>query len=448
MKIHDMTKGNPWKLIFLFSLPLMLGNIFQQVYTITDSLIISRTLGIQALAALGSADWYDYMIICIIQATAQGFSIRYAQDYGAKDYVQLQKSVAHSIYLCCVITVILTLASILSLDWVIAFLQTPSEIAWMTKEYLFFKFLGLICSMLLNFTSAMLRAFGNSKTPLYAMFTSAGINIALDLLFVCVFHFGIAGAAVATVISQLIGGFVCLYALKNIAFLHLSKTDFEKQEGLNRELIGLSVPMIIQNMLISIGGIIVQSQVNTYSLSLIAGYTATNKLYAALELAATAYGFAMVTYMGQNFGAKQYSRMKEGLKVGLLIALITSVIIGGSMVCIGKQATGMFLSGNAKEVAEANAYAYRFMCILAFDLPILYVLHVLRSVLQGTGDTVMPMVSGIAEFIARIFFALLISKYIGSDALFWAEVVAWVASDLVLIYSVIHKFNHLDECIS
>lgn len=442
-KTQDMTIGKPWKLILWFSIPLMIGNVFQQVYTITDSVIVSRALGINALAALGSADWFDYMIVCIVQSAAQGFAIRMAQDYGAKEQDHLHKTIAHSISLCIMITVILTVISILLIDPILLFLQTPSSIAWMTKEYLFYKFLGLFCSMLLNFTASVLRAFGNSKIPLYSTFASALINIGLDLLFVCVFDFGIAGAAVATVISQGIGGLFNIIALKDIPCMHLKRSDFNHEEGLNRQLILLSLPMILQNILISSGGLIVQSKVNTFHLAFIAGYTATNKLYGALELAAIAYGFAMVTYMGQNYGAKKYQRMREGLKAGLIIAIITGFFVGMIMIIFRKDITGIFLTGAAQEVEQANIYASEFMFILASFLPILYILYVFRSTLQGVGNTFVPMISGIAELIARIAFVYIISDYIGSSAVFYGEIAAWCASDIVLICSVVKTFRKL-----
>ena len=192
--VKSLTKGSPAKLIFLFALPLMLGNVFQQFYTITDSLIISRSLGMNALSALGSADWYDYMIISVIQSAGQGFAILMAQQFGAGDEKSLQKTIAHSLILVTIITVLATVISVGSLDLVISLLQTPSEIAPMTKEYLFFKFSGLAMAMLLNYCSAVLRAFGNSRTPLFAMVMAAFVNIGLDLLFVPVLGFGIAGA--------------------------------------------------------------------------------------------------------------------------------------------------------------------------------------------------------------------------------------------------------------
>ncbi len=436
-----MTKGNPIRLILFFAIPLMLGNIFQQIYTITDSLIISRTLGLDALAALGSADWFDYMIITIIQATAQGFAILLSQDYGAGKMEHLHKVLAHSLYLSIVIAIGMSFVAVWMINPMLVLLQTPTSIAWMTKEYLTFKFIGLSASMLLNMSSSVLRAFGNSKTPLYAMVSSAVVNIGLDLLFVKVFGWGIAGAAIATVISQAIGGLVCVYVLKQLPFITLAKAHFGAEKGLNKHLILLSIPMMLQNILIAFGGIIVQSKVNTFDMALIAGYTATNKLYGALELAAIAYGFAIVTYVGQNYGAKKYDRLRKGFRDAILIALLTSAVIGSVMFLFGKQLTGIFLTGEASQVMQSNAYAYEFLQILSICLPILYILHIIRSFLQGAGNTFMPMISGIAEFIARVFLVLVVVPFIGYRGVYWAEIAAWIASDIVLIGSLIHMFH-------
>lgn len=439
----SLTEGSPARLIFFFSLPLMLGNVFQQVYTITDSLIVSRSLGLNALSALGSADWYDYMIITIIQAAGQGFAILMAQQFGAGEMKKLQKTIAHSIVLVIVITVAVTMVSVSSLGSVIRLLKTPSEIAPMTQEYLFFKFSGLAMAMLLNYCSAVLRAFGNSKTPLYAMVIAAVVNIGLDLLFVPVLQFGIKGAAIATVIAQGCGGLICLLAMLQLPFFHPVCEDFRREEGLYTHLLKLCIPMMVQNIMVAGGGMIVQSKVNLNSISFIAGYTATNKLYAALELAAVAYGYAMVTYIGQNIGARQYKRVRRGFRDAIAIAVATSVFIGVVILLLRYPITGMFLSGGGENVMQAGMYARRYLVILCVTLPILYILHVARSTLQGFGDTVTPMVSGVGELAGRVLTVYLLSPVIGTDAFFIAETIAWIASDSVLIGKLIRSFHIL-----
>lgn len=444
--VRSLTEGSPAKLILLFALPLMIGNVFQQVCTMTDSLIVSRILGINALSALGSADWYDYMIITVIQAASQGFTILMAQQFGADDDAGLQKTIAHSLVLTVGITVLLTFVSVSTLDIVIGLLQTPAEIAPLTKQYLFFKFGGLVMSMLLNYCSSVIRAFGNSKTPLYAMTFSALLNIVLDLAFVP--FFGIAGAAVATVLAQGAGGIICLVTMMKLSCFHPKKDDFRRVKGLYTKLLKLCIPMMIQSVLIALGGMIIQSLVNRNSIAFIAGYTCVNKLYGALDLAAVAYSYAMVTYIGQNYGARKYERVHRGFKDAMLIGFATAVAVGTLMIVFRVPLTQMFLSTDSAGAVEAGMYARRYLVILCSCLPVLYVLYVVKSTLQGLGDTFTPMLSGIAELAARLLTVIIAVSAIGTDAFFICEVMAWLASDLVLVGQLIRSLRripHQDE---
>ncbi len=440
-----MTDGSPSRLIFFFAIPLMIGNMFQQIYTITDTLIISRTLGVEALSALGSADWFDYLIISIIQAAAQGCSIRMAQDFGADDTEHLLKTTAHAVVLCFGFSLLMTVFAELMINPMVHLLNTPAEIAWMTRQYLSVKFAGLLLAMLLNFTSSVLRAFGNSRTPLEAMAGAAALNVLLDLLLVRYLDFGIRGAAIATVIAQGSGGLWCLRTIRRIDFLKLKKNHFESDLPLDALLVKLSMPMMTGNLLIAFGGMIVQSRVNTFEMAFIAGYTATNKLYGLLEVAAIAYGFAMVTYIGQNCGAHEYERIRKGYRDSVLIAIGTSLVMAMIMLKWGNVLTSAFLTGNPSIVEEARMHAMHFLRILAGLLPVLYILHVSRSSLQGFGDTTTPMISGIAEFIARIVTALLISRFMGSYAMFWAEIAAWTASDAILFAGLKYWFSKIHD---
>lgn len=442
--VRSLTEGSPVKLILLFALPLMIGNVFQQVCTMTDSLIVSRFLGINALSALGSADWYDYMIITVIQAASQGFAILMAQQFGADDDAGLQKTIAHSLVLTVGITILLTFVSVSTLDIVIGLLQTPAEIAPLTKQYLFFKFGGLVMSMLLNYCSSVIRAFGNSKTPLYAMTFSALLNIALDLLFVP--FFGIAGAAVATVLAQGAGGVICLLTMLRLSCFHPNRADFRRVKGLYAKLLKLCIPMMIQSILIALGGMIIQSFVNRNSIAFIAGYTCVNKLYGALDLAAVAYSYAMVTYIGQNYGARKYERVHRGFKDAMIIGFITSLTVGVLMIVFRVPLTQLFLSTDTAGALEAGMYARRYLVILCSCLPVLYVLYVVKSTLQGLGDTFTPMLSGFAELAARLLTVIVTASMIGTDAFFICEVMAWLASDLVLVGKLIRSLRRIPHC--
>ena len=431
--VRDMTSGSPAKLILRFSLPVMVSNAFHQLYILADSIIVSRMLGVKALAALGSADWYTFMFVSIVQALVQGFAIQAGQEFGAHRQHHLHQTLARSIVLTCAAAVLLTLFATGTLRNILFLLQTPEDVYDLAHAYLLTIFLGLGATTFLNFTSAMLRALGNAKVPLWSMIISTILNIFLDL--VMVRSMGITGAALATVISQAAGGFINLYAMMHIPLLHMEKADWKRNEALDGKLLKLSLPMMMQNLLISGGGMIVQSRVNGFDLAHIASYSAMNKMFGLLELAAMAYGYALITYISQNFGAHKPDRIRSGLKSSAIIALITSAFVSLLIVGFGRSIAASFLTGDPKTVEEAANLTVQLLRVLAFTLPLLYLLHVMRSALQGLGNTMMPMVSGLAEIAGRLVLAAWGIRMLGWNAIVLTEPVAWIASDLVLVLS-------------
>lgn len=431
--VRDMTSGSPAKLILRFSLPVMVSNAFHQLYILADSIIVSRMLGVKALAALGSADWYTFMFVSIVQALVQGFAIQAGQEFGAHRQHHLHQTLARSIVLTCAAAVLLTLFATGTLRNILFLLQTPEDVYDLAHAYLLTIFLGLGATTFLNFTSAMLRALGNAKVPLWSMIISTILNIFLDL--VMVRSMGITGAALATVISQAAGGFINLYAMMHIPLLHMEKADWKRNEALDGKLLKLSLPMMMQNLLISGGGMIVQSRVNGFDLAHIASYSAMNKMFGLLELAAMAYGYALITYISQNFGAHKPDRIRSGLKSSAIIALITSAFVSLLIVGFGRSIAASFLTGDPKTVEEAANLTVQLLRVLAFSLPLLYLLHVMRSALQGLGNTMMPMVSGLAEIAGRLVLAVWGIRMLGWNAIVLTEPVAWIASDLVLVLS-------------
>ena len=439
-----MTEGNPAKLIFLFAIPLMLGNLFQQVYTITDTIIVSRGVGVDALAALGSADWYNYMMLGIVQGVTQGFAILMAQFFGAKEYENLRKTCAHSVRLCLIIGILLTILAQLSVGPVLSILNVNAEIRGMAELYIRIIFAGIPAQMLYNFCASELRALGNSRDPLIAIVTASLLNIVLDLLFVLVLPWGIAGAAAATILSQAVSGIYCLLVVRKVEYLHFAWEDGRGGEPrMNERLLKLAWPVMLMNIIISVGGMIVNSVVNQLGVAFLAGYTATNKLYGALEMAAIAYGYAMLTYIGQNLGAGKHDRIRRGFRDAVLIGVATSVLIGGSMIVFRNQIVGLFIASSGEEAKEASGYAVEYLVIMSATLFILYILYIARSTLQGLGNTRMPMISGLAEFAMRTFMALVVAKRLGGLAIMWGEVAAWIGADLVLVGALIYEFRRL-----
>ena len=380
--VTSMTQGNPARLILLFALPLMAGNVFQQLYTVTDTAIVGRALGVEALAALGAVDWLNWMVLGVIQGITQGFSILIAQKFGSEDYEDMRKATGNSCMLAVICAVVLCVAAELVIDPAIALLKAPAEIVPMASAYLRVMFCGIPVLMTYNMASAVLRALGDSKTPLYAMVLASVTNIGLDLLFVIVFGWGVEGAAGATILAQILSAVYCILAIRKIELLKMKRSDLRMEKSLCQKLCVLAAPMAFQNGIIAVGGMIVQIVVNGFGVAFIAGFTATNKLYGVLEVAATSYGYAMVTYAGQNMGAGDGKRISRGVRAGLLIGMVTSLLITAVMLLFGRNILGCFISVEEAAGGEALEIAFRYLKIMSIFLPILYVLHIVRSSIQ------------------------------------------------------------------
>ena len=428
-KVKNMTTGNPLSLIITFSLPLMAGNIFQQMYTVVDTMVVGKALGVDALAALGATDWLNWLVLGMIQGITQGFAILIARKFGAQNFEGLRKVVGSSVLLSVLWGLLFLGISQLAAKPVLLLLKTPQEILPWSLLYLRIMFAGIPIVMAYNLLACVLRSLGDGQTPLTAMVIASLLNIGLDLLFVLVFHWGIAGAAIATLIAQLISGIFCLLRLRKIEFMDMNREHFRLESATAKQLLNLGWPMAAQNAIIAIGGMIIQTVVNGYGVIFIAGFTATNKLYGILEMAATSYGYAMITYVGQNLGAQNMERIRKGMRCAVVVALITSAIIAAAMILFGKNIVGLFLSGSAQEVEAAMSVAYEYLVIMSICLPVLYILHVTRSAVQGMGNTVLPMVSGIAEFFMRTGGVLLLPLLLGQTGIFLAEVSAWAGAD-------------------
>lgn len=447
-KIKDMTVGRPLPLIISFALPLMVGNIFQQLYTVVDTMVVGKALGVDALAALGATDWLYWMWLGMIQGVAQGFGILMAREFGAKQFESLRSVVGSSVTLAALAAALFLIIGQVLARPLLTLLHTPAEIMNWSLLYLRIMFLGIPIVMAYNLLATVLRSLGDGQTPLYAMIVAAIVNIGLDLLFVLVFHWGIAGAAIATLIAQGCSSVYCLLKIRKIEFLTLKKSHFALKPAMAGRLLALGSPMAAQNAIIAVGGMIIQSVVNGYSVAFIGGFTATNKLYGVLEIAATSYGYAMITYMGQNLGAGRLERMKAGMRWAILVAVATSALIAAVMLLFGQTIVGAFISGTPTEVAEATRTGYTYLSIMSICLPVLYILHVTRSAIQGMGNTVLPMVSGIAEFCMRTGGVLLLPALLGENGIFVAEVMAWFGADMILLPSYFITFHRTARRIS
>ncbi len=439
-----MTSGNPLHLMVEFAIPLILGNLGQQLYMIVDTIIVGQGVGVKALASLGATDWTYWLFLWMVQAITQGCSIRVTQDFGSKDYSQLRKSIVMSVRICVVAGVGVTLLGLLLGKPLLVLLQTPENLMNGALTYFHFMIGGIIISVCYNMSAAILRSFGDGKTPLVAMGIAALVNIALDLLFVMVFHWGIAGAAIATLIAQALSFLYCFHVLRKLDFLQFEKSDWANDTKRFKELVKLGTPLMFQNMVIAGGGMVLQSVINKYGIIFVAGFTATNKLYGLLETSAISFGYATTTYTAQNWGAKKIQRIVDGLKTATKLSLIISIVVGLSLIGVGRQLLTLFIASEsyANQVLDV---AYKYLFVMSIFLPALYLLYTYRCTLQGLGNTVAPMISGFIEFFMRVIAALIFPLAIGSTGIFYAEVTAWVGAMIYLMISCLASIKQIQK---
>ncbi|WP_286081629.1 MATE family efflux transporter [Parablautia intestinalis] len=434
-KTKNFTQGNPAKLLLFFALPLMVGNLFQQMYTLVDTIIVGQGVGVEALASLGASEWLCWLFFGLATGLTQGFSILFSQYYGAGKYEDLKKTIGNALVLSAAAVCLMVFCGQLMIAPALRLLKTPENIFAGSELYLRILWAGIPITLLYNFASALLRALGDSKTPLIAMVVAALVNIGLDLLFVMGFHWGIAGAAGATLFAQGCALLACLWAMKSLDCVHISRKHAAPEKDILKRLLILGVPVMFQNTIISVGGMVVQSVVNGFGFLFVAGFTATNKLYGLLEVAATSFGYAITTYVAQNYGAGNYERIEKGIRSGIIISSVTALTISALMLIFGKAILSLFVSGDPAQTGQVLDIARHYLNIMSYFLIVLYALYVYRSGLQGLGNTVIPMLSGLAEFIMRVTAAIIFPRFLGQEGIFYAEILAWTGAAVLLAVS-------------
>lgn len=433
--MKNLTEGKPLKLIFFFAVPLMFGNLLQQLYTIVDTMIVGRFVGVDALAAIGGADWINWAILGLLMGFTQGFSIRVSNCLGAHDEKGMEKAIAMSLLACLFIGVLVTVIAHSLIVPLLKLLNTPAQTISGSILYLRIMASGALIVVFYNCFSSILRAIGDSQTPLRAMLMAACLNIVLDLIAVCLLHTGIAGAAIATIMSQFFAAAYCYWVLKKELPFTLQAKSFTIDFSLLTRLLKLGMPLAFQNIIIALGGIILQSVVNGFGFLFIAGYTATNKFYGVLEVVSISFGYAITTFTSQNYGAKKIKRMKQGvfqanlLSVGISVLILLLVIVGGKQVLL------LFISTTPQQTKIVLQYAYDYLFVMAVCLPVLYILYSYRSALQGMENTFIPMLSGIVELIMRVVAAMTLPRLIGVYGIYLAEVLAWMGAAILLYIS-------------
>lgn len=434
-KVLDMTKGNPTRLIIRLALPLILTNIGQQLYAIVDAIVVGRGVGVEALAAVGATDWLCWLVLWSVQAMTQGFSVMVSQSFGAKDTKTLKKAIAMSITLCVWIGLLITIVSTVAAGPLLALLHTPEEIFAGAKLYLTAIYIGTPIVMAYNMAAAFLRALGNGRGPLIAMGIAGGINVALDIIFVMGFGWGILGAAAATLIAQIFAFLYCAWVLRGVEAFSLAKQDWKLDTQMIGRLCMLGLPLALQHCVIVTGGIIVQLVVNGCGFLFVAGMTATNKLHGLLDCSASAFGHAISTFTGQNYGAGNSQRMKTGLRRALLLSVSFALLVSLCMFVFGRNIVSLFVSTNELNAAHVLDIAYEYLMIMSTFLVSAYVMHVYRSTLQGMGSMLAPTLAGFVEFFARAGVALLLPRVLGERGLFFTDASSWTLSAVFMVLS-------------
>lgn len=444
----NMTQGSPMKLILGFCIPLIFGNLFQQFYSMVDTIIVGRYLGVNALAAVGSTGSINFLIIGFCSGVCSGLAIPIAQRFGARDFSGLRKFIANSVWLAVVFAIVMTIGTVYACRGILEIMSTPADIIEDAYSYIVIIFLGIPVTYLYNLLAGIIRALGDSKTPVFFLVLSACLNIVLDLTFVIVFEMGIAGAAWATVISQGVSGVLCLfYMIKKFDVLKLTKEEWKLDWHLIGILCNMGVPMGLQYSVTAIGSVILQSAVNALGSVAVASVTAASKVSLFMMCPFDAMGTTMATYSGQNVGAGDLDRVKKGLKAGNIIALAYSALAMVVVYLVGKYLIMLFVTGGDADSAVIINNATRFLSINITFYFLLAWVNIFRFTIQGMGFSKFAVFAGAFEMVARAFAGFVLVPKFGFDAACFGNPFAWLLADIFLIPAFFHVMNKLKKMI-
>lgn len=426
----DMTAGKPMKMILNFTIPVFIGGVFQQFYNMMDAIIVGKFVGTKALAAVGATGTITFLIIGCLMGLTAGFSVITAQKFGAGKMDEMRQTVGNAAILSAIISIIMTAVSMLGMRKLLIFMNTPEDIFEGAYAYIMIICGGIFAQVLYNLLASILRALGNSKTPLYFLIISALLNIILDLVFIIVFRMGVSGAAWATVISQGISGILCIiYIIKSVPELHLKRDDWRLRGNITRNQISVGLPMGIQYSITAIGTMMVQAALNMLGSYAVAAFTAGSKIENIFSQAFVAIGTTMATYNAQNIGAGKLERVREGFRCAHVIGIIYAIITGLILIFWGKYFSYLFISENAAEVVPmVDIYV---KCVGAFFIPLHFV-NALRNGIQGMGYGLLPMLAGVAELLGRGVTAIVAANQKSYFGACMASPMAWIVATALL----------------
>lgn len=436
MKTKTLTEGTPWKQILLFSIPIFLGNVFQLLYSLVDTKIVGSTLGTEALAAVGSVSTLHTLMTGFLNGLTLGFSLITAMCFGAKNRKRLKKTFAAAISLGVLTTLALVLMLIIFLHPVLNLLHVPQAQFEMAYAYISVLIVGLFATLFYNLCANTLRAIGDALTPLIFLIVATVSNIGLDYLFILGFQMGVQGAAYATVLAQLLSVGLCLIRIfRKFPILHIQKEDFRFDRELMAEMYKSGLSMGLMSCLVGIGTILLQSAINTLGTTVIVAHTAARKVFELVSLPNSVLGSAMATYCGQNYGARRFDRIRQGIRASLIIAAVWAVVV--FLICHtieGKLIQFVASTTNPDVIYWGSTYLKVDMSFIV----ICGVIVILRNSMQGFGDRVIPVFSSCIELAGKIIFAFVFAPMFAYWGIIWAEPMVWIAMVIPLIVKVVH----------
>ena len=447
--IKDMTQGAPLKLILLFSIPLLIGNIFQQFYNLADIVIVGRTLGMEALAAVGAVSPLFFLIMFCVVGLDNGFSVITGQKFGAKDYEGVRRSVVVSTILSTVFTFIFTIACALLMKQILFLMNVPQDIFHDAYWYIQICVIGLVTVNFYNLLASIVRALGDSKTPLYFLIFASILNIFLALLFILKFKWGVPGSAVAVVLSQAVSGFMCaFYIKKKFPILHLNKKDWEfkkccrdKDIKFAIEHLKVGIPMAVQFSILGLGILIIQSVCNTFGSNVIAAFTAALRIEQIATLPMISFGIALAAFVAQNYGARNVSRIRYGVGRASVINICLSLFMAVIMHFWGGNIVQLFIGGENQDVIKI---AHDYLWISTIFYIFLGQIFIYRNALQGMGRPLIPLTSSFAELMVRAYSAVYLAVKFGYLGIFYAGPIAWVTASLIVALGYLVNIKRLN----
>ena len=436
MKTKTLTEGTPWKQILLFSIPIFWGNVFQLLYSLVDTKIVGSTLGTEALAAVGSVSTLHTLMTGFLNGLTLGFSLITAMCFGAKNRKRLKKTFAAAISLGVLTTLALVLMLMIFLHPVLNLLHVPQAQFEMAYAYISVLIVGLFATLFYNLCANTLRAIGDALTPLIFLILATVSNIGMDYLFILGFQMGVQGAAYATVLAQLLSVVLCLIRIfRKFPILHIQKEDFRFDRELMAEMYKSGLSMGLMSCLVGIGTILLQSAINTLGTTVIVAHTAARKVFELVSLPNSVLGSAMATYCGQNYGARRFDRIRQGIRASLIIAAVWAVVV--FLICHtieGKLIQFVASTTNPDVIYWGSTYLKVDMSFIV----ICGVIVILRNSMQGFGDRVIPVFSSCIELAGKIMFAFVFAPMFAYWGIIWAEPMVWIAMVIPLIVKVIH----------